>query len=482
MLLATLMVACGSPESSGGDRWGEEAVPFFDGLAHAYTENDYYGVLDFYNVEAFVELWRGDIRGGALVRDFLQWNSGDLGHSVRATYLGWGGALTLVEWERSGGLSAIHAGIEEGLIADAVVFDQGTWLEHGLRSSADVIGTYEELYERYADLWSGEDGAEVRDLYHPDAVLEDPLTGRDIKGAGKLTDTLGWAASVETMELSSTTVTGPRSGPAVFQGPAETGADPERAVGLYEVVNAEGCPGQLAVLWQLTGGRITAEQRFWEVGSFDECGSHLPEGWWSGLGLPGPSDERMTGLIETIDGFLIDVHNGTPVLEELVVSGLDRFADAGLERPRLDSVTFEPSRRCEARSGRLLQDEASRDIFLCIFESDICPGDGECVEPSLGLVSNVLHELGHAWILDNVGAEARDQLLEISGRRVWDDLDVPWSERGVEYAAEVIAWGLLPDPPPMVRIGRPPCRELELAFQALTQADPLVRAGTCAAT
>lgn len=475
---AVLLAACGSG-SDDESTWGAEAEAYFAELAEAYSENDHYAVLDFYDVEASVEIWRGDNRGGMLVRDFIRWNTGDLGYTVRSTYLGREGALTLVEWETSAGLSAVYTPIEDGLIDHEVIYDQGAWLEQGLRSSGEFVAAYESLYERFPEVWAGDGTVGISDFYSPDAVLRDPLLGTEAQGLDALVATRGWASSIGTIELSSLTVTGQRTGPAVFQGPSEFGADPERAAGLYEVSDADGCVGQLAVTWELAEGVVVEESRLWGIGSFDACAKPMPEGWWTGLVSPGPSDERVNGVIETADGHEIAVHNGTMLLEELVRSGLGRFSAAHLAQPRFDSVTFEPSRSCETRSGRLLQGEGSRDIFLCLYESDLCPSNRDCVEPPLSVRSNVLHELGHAWLLDNVDLEEQERLLEISGLEVWQSTDVAWPERGVEYAAEVIAWGLLEETAPMVRIGRPACHELERAFEALTGTAPALRADAC---
>jgi hypothetical protein len=481
MAFVVIVAACGGGESTGGDAWGGEASGYFDELAGAYSDNDYYGILDFYSVEASVEIWRGDNRGGMLVRNFIKWNSGDLGETVRATYLGRNASLTLVEWETSGGLSAIVGDIRDGLITHEVVYDQAVWLGQGLRSSSESVAEYEDLYERFAEVWNGDGTAALADLYHPNVTIHDPLNVADTRGLDRLEATRDWVESIETMPLSSVTVTGPRTGPAVFPGPSPFGTDPERAVGLYQVTYSRDCVGELAVVWTLAEGLVVDEVRLWGVGSFAECHRAMPEGWWSGLSLPGPSDERVTGVIEAADGHEIAVHNGTPLLEGLITAGLARFSVANLEQPRFDSVTFEPSRNCETRSGRLLQENGSRDIFMCLYESDVCPGGGECVEPPLNVRGNVLHELGHAWILDNVDSTEQERLLEVSGREVWQSADVPWSERGVEYAAEVIAWGLLDETEPMVRIGRPSCDELEMAYEALTGTTPALRDDACVA-
>ncbi len=467
-VIGMVLVSCVANPSAENKTWGSDAVAYFDVLAQAYSDDDYYSVLDFYDVESSVEIWRGDNRGGMLVRNFLEWNSGDLGITIQGTYLGRDMAVTVVEWESSGALSAIHRDIAGGLITHEVIYDQGVWLEESLRSHSGLVARYEELYERYAEAWNGNDMAVIADLYEPGVTVTDPMFGEEIRGLEPLEATRGWSSNLASLELSSVTITGSRAAPAVFQGPSEFGVDPERAVALYEVTDSEGCVGQLGVVWRFADGLIVAEARLWGIGSFEECDRAMPEGWWSNIAPPGRSDERVTGTIRSEAGSVIAVHNGTPRLEQLVSSGLARFSAAGLTEPRFHSLTFEPSRECATRSGRLIQEDGAREVFLCLYESDLCPGEGKCVEPSLHVRSNVLHELGHAWIIDNVDGAAREQLLRVSGLEEWDSPDVPWEERGVEYAAEVLAWGLLEESAPMVRIGRPSCDELAMAFEILT--------------
>jgi hypothetical protein len=164
------------------------------------------------------------------------------------------------------------------------------------------------------------------------------------------------------------------------------------------------------------------------------------------------------------------VRNGTPTLVNLFQWGLDRFVEIDLPLPRADAVTFEPSRSCEGLSGRLLDDGTTRNLYVCMYDSDVCTGASTCVEPGTAAQIAVLHELAHAWILDHVDHDTVDGILAISGRTAWDDPEVPWTERGVEYAADVIAWGLIDETLPMVRLGTPPCTELAAAFTRLTGA------------
>jgi hypothetical protein len=53
------------------------------------------------------------------------------------------------------------------------------------------------------------------------------------------------------------------------------------------------------------------------------------------------------------------------------------------------------------------------------------------------------------------------------------DDDLPWAEQGVEYSADVMAWGLLDKQTRMARIGSPSCQDLIAAFRLLTGVEPL---------
>ena len=99
--------------------------------------------------------------------------------------------------------------------------------------------------------------------------------------------------------------------------------------------------------------------------------------------------------------------------------------------------------------------------------------------PALNVRVGILHELGHAWILDYTDGPARSRLLDLSGRETWDDPAAAWHLRGSEYAAEVLAWGLLDGVVPLVRIGDPPCLELIEAFELLTGSRPVADRSDC---
>jgi hypothetical protein len=54
----------------------------------------------------------------------------------------------------------------------------------------------------------------------------------------------------------------------------------------------------------------------------------------------------------------------------------------------------------------------------------------------------LLHEMGHAWIDQNVAQTVRERFTEMRGLRAWNQSTVPWDDRAYEHGAEIIAWGL----------------------------------------
>jgi hypothetical protein len=474
LLLLASVAGCSSaePEAEPAE-WGVEAVQYFAGLADAYNDNDTYGILDFYTPVAEIEKRRGDNRSSSLVPDLIKWNSADLGVDVVSVHLGAEAALTLVQWPNPGDLGAVVSAMDGGRIAHETAFDLGGSLERSLRALPATIATYEGLYDAFAVAWSTNDRSSIVGLYAPGARVDDVLgfgVQVPFEEIADSTTVLRWDP-VAASEVFGDSVS--IDAPAVFLGPTEYGSDPQRAVGIYRVTDAHGCEYQVGVRWILEDRVIVDEQRYHETESYRDCATpDLADGWWSGLALPTPSDQVATGSIETSDGASIEVRNGTPTLVDLFQWGLGRFAEKDLSLPRVDAVTFEPSRSCGGRSGRLLDDGTMRNLYVCMYDSDVCTGASSCVAPGTAAQIAALHELAHAWILDHVDHDTVDGILTLSGRTAWDDPEVPWIERGVEYAADVIAWGLIDETLPMVRLGAPPCTELAAAFTLLSGAPP----------
>jgi hypothetical protein len=477
VMLGVIATACStSDEPVTDDAWASEAVDFFEELSLTHNEGDYYGVLDFYDNSAAIDRARGTLRGPVVVADRLRWNSGDLNHTVLDVNIDADGALNLVRWLSNDELGAVVSVLRGGVIHHQTVFDLGANLTRGLRTTQGVVSRYEDMYFAYAEAWS-RDRNDLDALYAPAAVAHDSLSGIDATGL----DAIGasWPRGVT---VSATETTGRDiPAPAVFLGPSEYGEDPRSAVGMYQVAGEDGCQHQLAVHWLLDDGLIINERRYHDVESYVRCAPERePIGWWSGLDSPQPRDSVVTGQFATPSGRVIQIYNGSERLEHLLEAAIRRFGEAGLAEPVLDSVTYEPSRACADRSGRVLEADGQRRVFICIYESDLCPNLRSCDVPSSSSRFATLHELGHVWMLDNVDREIQSELLSLSGRTTWLGTDVLWVDRGVEYAADVVAWGLLEEEVDMVRIRRPGRDELAAAFCLLTGSSPLRPGSICA--
>ena len=228
----------------------------------------------------------------------------------------------------------------------------------------------------------------------------------------------------------------------------------------------------------MVAGRITNEARFDEVVTSRSCADLVDvDGWWTALALPTPVDTEVSGTVTTPAGRAIAIHNGTPGLVELLSWGLGRFSSAGIAEPAADDVVFEPSRSCGGLSGRVIEDAASRRLYVCLYEWELCPLLSTCEVPATRARLAMVHELAHAWMIDRVDEDTKDAFMGSWGIDAWNDPGDSWPDRGVEVAADVIAWGLIDDDLSMVRIGSPACDLLAAGYAVLTGAESVVR--TC---
>jgi hypothetical protein len=481
--LLSLLAACGA-RATVETPWGAEAERYFETLGVALETDDVYTVLDFYAPGATVQDRTGDFQNTQVpVEEYLVSHRADLGRRLLGLHLGRSAAVALVAWPGSGRFGAVTTEMSEsGVIARETVFVDVESLGRSLLASPEVAARYIELYHDYGRLWSADGALSVEALYAPDAVIRDALTGRVVRGRESTEPSGDPVTQLQALELAALDgETGSASGAALYLDPVSFGEDPGRAVGVFRA-ETDGCVHRVAVAWRLDdAGRIVDETRYPGVESFRTCSDAAPpNGWWSDRGLPEPREEIVTGVIATDNGREILVHNGTDRLMELIEWGLGRFAAAGLDRPRLDSVTFEPSRRCEGVGGRVVEGEETYGLVLCIDDGDLCAAEDACLLAPLAVRAALLHEMGHAWLRDEADDATRSRVLGVSGRNVWSDSGVPWVDRGVEYAAEVMAWGLVDEPIRLEQLDNPPCEELVAAFEVLTGRGPSLGAVACA--
>jgi hypothetical protein len=122
----------------------------------------------------------------------------------------------------------------------------------------------------------------------------------------------------------------------------------------------------------------------------------------------------------------IEVTGATPQQLSLARWAVGRFEMAGLEPPALEIAFHGDPSGCQghmgwARSGRV----------------DVCT-----VLANEMSRRNLLHEMSHIWLDQNVGARTRDRFLDLRGLRSWNSSWDPWQLRGFEQGAELMAWTL----------------------------------------
>jgi hypothetical protein len=115
-----------------------------------------------------------------------------------------------------------------------------------------------------------------------------------------------------------------------------------------------------------------------------------------------------------------------PAQQELARWAVARFERAGLDAPTVQ-IRFHADRYgCGGHLGY------ARDGRV-----DVCT-----VLLNEMARRNLLHEMGHIWIDQNVPDTRREQFLDLRALSSWNSSADPWRERGYEQAAETMAWEL----------------------------------------
>jgi hypothetical protein len=226
---------------------------------------------------------------------------------------------------------------------------------------------------------------------------------------------------------------------------------------------AGSCPGARMVASTYDGRGRVGRRVLTAAADAERCGG-LTTGWWT-RGLPAALPDRVSGTVSTTAG-PIALRHAPSSLRHLVLEELARFDSAGLEPPVTPAIAFDPyDERCAQAAGWF--DLATHRILICDDADSICT-DGRCWgEPSLRRV--LRHELAHAWVETYAAAAARQSFLRTVGATEWEDPQQTATLRGIEWAAETVAWGVARDgssTPPSLR--HPDCAVLALAYLSLT--------------
>lgn len=466
---ALLLGACSGDEPAA--EWGAPAESFFADWERAWASADPYDIVRFYDADLTVGLAQdyrtltlsAGYRGTAVSGEGRSWLAAWVDkqyeprqRSLNQLYLGDSVAVAMVTVDELETAAAVNLGMGDSSI---VAHTDLRWRDAHLPGGVpdDRLAWLDELAAVYIAGWT---------TGHPD--LESRYADEaSVWGFPAQSLTLETALSTLTYRDAAiaTLSTGERRGPAVFVGPNSA------AIGL-EATLADGCAAQLMVHLTLDGQTISSEERLPTADTVRRCfGDEAPgDGWWNSLTIPVPVDQQVTGSVVTGDGESITIVNGTPELESLLEWGLDRFALSGLATPRLASVTFGPIPACASAPGRVTEtQDDSLDLVLCTDVYAAClPDRASCTEFRSSDQLALLHELGHAWLIDNVDDQIQAEFLAVHGLSFWRDAAAPWHQRGVERAAETIAWGMLEERIELVRISNPPCTDIATGYELLT--------------
>jgi hypothetical protein len=176
-----------------------------------------------------------------------------------------------------------------------------------------------------------------------------------------------------------------------------------------------------------------------------------------------PSTFAMAAHEPTFGDIIIE-ETVDPADEALVDWAMDRYREAGLSLPTILLSFHADNSPCDgARGGHRIEDEVSR-VYICVTELG--------TTRELKVKRTLLHEFAHAWDDYYLTDDIRDAFMELHGLDGWR-FDVPYEERGSEYAAEVITWGLLDRPFMFGEFSQPTSWETQYGgYLTLTGAEP----------
>lgn len=331
-----------------------------------------------------------------------------------------------------------------------------------------LVGSFDEAWCRGADA--------VANLYALDARLTDSIRGIDVVGA----DPIAAVATAGELDSGTSRTRSSDAAGAVYVGPG--GRDQALRVWAWRPGAGPCHADTVAALVLDSGGRITSERRYHALDALAACTDvREPDtGWWVGRDLPEPFGERVTGVIDSPTG-PVQIRNGSPAWQRVVGWSLDQFTRAGLPAADVAAVAFDPlDPRCIGRCG-LASPTAPATILICVDAAGQDPTSSRPLtdSPALWPTRLVLHEVAHVWIGQHLDATTRDRFVEHVGMTSWDDPSCAWDQRGNEWAAETIAWGLIDRVYTPTTLGAPPCKQLVEAFKTLTGVQPLT---TCPAS
>ena len=332
-------------------------------------------------------------------------------------------------------------------------------LADGVPAWSPLLDEGAELYDRYLTAWSQPDPETIAAVYTPLAVVEDTLAGRTWSGHDDI------LAGIDD-EAQTTLEAGPW--------PKLVSFDLDGRNELLAVVQTTGaCPALEARRWFLRDGRITREVRYHHIPSARRCDLDLADGWWDDLNPP-DSGRGVSKQKIFIDGDVVEVVNAEWEQLEFVRWVFERYR-LGLDNPHIDAIWFPPSLDCNSDGSFALSEDHRFDgghsVTFCLNDDEFLDRRSASRWRS-NVVRSGLHEFAHVWIYDHLLPADRVAFMRRAALSAWRTGE--WGDRGVEHAAETIAWGLSGDEYDIYGVSpRPTCEELTARYELLTGQLPL---------
>lgn len=154
----------------------------------------------------------------------------------------------------------------------------------------------------------------------------------------------------------------------------------------------------------------------------------------------------------------VEVTGATPEQLAMARWAIGRFEVAGLESPAVEIGFHGDGAGCGGHLG-----------FARLSQVDVCS-----VLVNAMARRALLHEMGHIWLDQNVGAGVREQFLDLRDLQSWNASGDPWELRGTEQGAEIIAW-VLGERILTPQIPYDASADLDAAFRLLTGVEPPTR-------
>ena len=146
--------------------------------------------------------------------------------------------------------------------------------------------------------------------------------------------------------------------------------------------------------------------------------------------MPGPSVTKASATVHTAPEPVfakLTVIGATAEQRQVLDDALVLFDEAGMDLPPLVVEFAATTDACDGHAGLFRRETTENPATITM-----------CHRLPLYLV----HELAHAWDHHSLGENARDLALARWGLENWADHDDEWDERGIERAAQTIAYAL----------------------------------------